>query len=609
MSFNYRQHGKDRRRTNYNPVNFELPTQATLVPIYYSPYVSDVLVADDILYIGYDHIRPLYAQDLQGNKLWEILNGYRYPELACVDKNGRCLFGYGDPATFRLYIACVFNGNILWTSRVDNANTIIDSFFESFVYDEINDYLYCSFLIHDGTVYTRFVCKINSSGSVIGRFNSKDISIGALSDGVLYCWDYTNVQKNLIRGLSLNVESLWSTPIRSADADFIHNMCLITLSDRVFVCFQEWFQGTIRRCKLLCISDSGSILWSKILDPAVQRICYNLQSERLLHISYQTGQITARLYDAAGNLTNTKTLAYHNPSYVNALACLNGYEVHYDYGYELRILKVDHLLETVGVFYLDVGEAAYNAVGILDGTLDSLLLLNAEKSYVLELEVEEFKVVSTVPNQDANNVDPDIVIKVTFSDSLDIATISHDTLQVYGWLPEQYEYQWTYNDATKTLALTIPGGLETDASIIVNLTAGLKSTGGVALTPYALGFSTAKLPLQCDPPVILEPQVARCAKPVSVLQSPIPTRARAKWRLHFRIQVYADEAGTQLISTVNSNTNPELFKYSLDNGLSWWEFPSTGLPKEQYGAYVAARCEVGPRKQVWLRASVGAEDT
>ena len=219
-----------------------------------------------------------------------------------------------------------------------------------------------------------------------------------------------------------------------------------------------------------------------------------------------------------------------------------------------------------------------------------------------------FEVVSTVPTQDADNVDPNTEIQITFSDSLDTATVSSDTLQVYGWLPDQYEYSWTYDDDTKTLTLTIPGGLETNAPITVNLTDGLKSISEITLTPYALGFSTAKLPLQCDPPVFIEPATARCAKPICILQSSTPSRARAKWRLHFRIQAYADQEGTQLISTVDSSTNPELFEYSTDAGLNWREFPIDGLPKEQYGTYIAARCEVGPRKQVWLKASVGAED-
>ncbi|RJQ25434.1 MAG: hypothetical protein C4589_11225 [Peptococcaceae bacterium] len=108
---------------------------------------------------------------------------------------------------------------------------------------------------------------------------------------------------------------------------------------------------------------------------------------------------------------------------------------------------------------------------------------------------------------------------------------------------------------------------------------------------------------------------AACAKPVISLISPIPTAkfpeelGELDWRLCFKIQAYVDEAGTQLISTVDSSVNSELFQYSFDNGLTWRDFPANGLPKEQYGALVRARVEIGPRKQVWLKASVGAEDT
>jgi len=128
---------------------------------------------------------------------------------------------------------------------------------------------------------------------------------------------------------------------------------------------------------------------------------------------------------------------------------------------------------------------------------------------------------------------------------------------------------------------------------------------------YVYAFGTAKLPLQCDPPVIIEPDTARCARPMIILQAPTPAdplTGPAEWRLHFKIQSYADAGGTLLINQVDSSINPELFKYSSDGGLTWRNFPADGLPREQYGALVWTRVEVGPRTKVWLKASVGAED-
>lgn len=92
-----------------------------------------------------------------------------------------------------------------------------------------------------------------------------------------------------------------------------------------------------------------------------------------------------------------------------------------------------------------------------------------------------------------------------------------------------------------------------------------------------------------------------------VLQAPnVP--GSSPWRLHFKIEAYSDASGTSLINTTVSSANPELFEYSMDGGLNWRQFPAAGLAREQYGAQVRARVEVGPRATVYLKASVGAED-
>jgi hypothetical protein len=187
--------------------------------------------------------------------------------------------------------------------------------------------------------------------------------------------------------------------------------------------------------------------------------------------------------------------------------------------------------------------------------------------------------------------------------------LTTETLQIYGTNLEEYAYTWIYDSGTNTLTLTVPGGLETDASIIVNMEAGLQSTEGTALTAYALGFNTAKLALQSDAPALFNASIIRCAKPKVTIQTPIPTRPRAKWKLHFKILSYLDAACTQLITEVDSFINPELFEYSTDNGLKWIAFPTGGLSSLLYGSLVRARCEVGPRTKVWLRTAVGADDT
>lgn len=112
-------------------------------------------------------------------------------------------------------------------------------------------------------------------------------------------------------------------------------------------------------------------------------------------------------------------------------------------------------------------------------------------------------------------------------------------------------------------------------------------------------------PLVCEPLIITDPTAARCAIPMITLQTPSPVGA---WLLHFKIEAYADAGGTQLLSTVDSSINPELWEYSTDQGLTWVAFPATGLPPKSYGALVRARVNIGPGLEAYLKASVGAED-
>lgn len=121
---------------------------------------------------------------------------------------------------------------------------------------------------------------------------------------------------------------------------------------------------------------------------------------------------------------------------------------------------------------------------------------------------------------------------------------------------------------------------------------------------YTLHILSAAKAFICDTPSLLTTSVG-CAKPEIVLQSPIPSE-EDEHRLHFKVQAYADEAGTLKLDEVDSTLNPERFKYSPDNGTTWRDFLADGLPPEQYGALIKVRVDVGPRQKVWLRASVGA---
>lgn len=130
---------------------------------------------------------------------------------------------------------------------------------------------------------------------------------------------------------------------------------------------------------------------------------------------------------------------------------------------------------------------------------------------------------------------------------------------------------------------------------------------------YCTGFFdlVTTMTLTCNPPIILGPNPARCAKPMIVLQAPTPADPvgrEAAWLLHHRIQSFSDAETAAKIVEVDSLLNPELFEYSTNQGLSWQPYPATGLPRDKYGALVRARCELGPRQKAWLKAGVGAED-
>ena len=110
----------------------------------------------------------------------------------------------------------------------------------------------------------------------------------------------------------------------------------------------------------------------------------------------------------------------------------------------------------------------------------------------------------------------------------------------------------------------------------------------------------------CDAPTLAGPYQATSAKCPLTFTCPTPTGENL-WLLHFKVQVYADEAGTILISEVSSTTTPAAFEISLDNA-TWQPFPQEGIPREQYGCQVRVMAELGPRTEVWIKLSVGAED-
>jgi len=113
-----------------------------------------------------------------------------------------------------------------------------------------------------------------------------------------------------------------------------------------------------------------------------------------------------------------------------------------------------------------------------------------------------------------------------------------------------------------------------------------------------------KLSDAVPPPRIMKPYEARSANPVFILTTTKPQLVDNQ-PLHFRVQVFEDEAMSNMISEVRSDTDAGAFEYSLDGGATWTALPSDGLPPEAYGAMLRVKVNVGPRQQVWVRTGVG----
>lgn len=100
----------------------------------------------------------------------------------------------------------------------------------------------------------------------------------------------------------------------------------------------------------------------------------------------------------------------------------------------------------------------------------------------------------------------------------------------------------------------------------------------------------------------------KSANPNIVLTIPKVGGASDGPDIHFRIEVFADQAMTQLIDD-RSNQDSTFF-YSTNKGATWDGLRPTGLPSYIYAGtgediLIKAQISVGPRREVYIRPSVG----
>ena len=100
---------------------------------------------------------------------------------------------------------------------------------------------------------------------------------------------------------------------------------------------------------------------------------------------------------------------------------------------------------------------------------------------------------------------------------------------------------------------------------------------------------------------IIYPTEIKSANPMIIIDAGISLPLGALY--HFKLTSYADSGAVTQIATVNSKDNPELFKYSLDERITWKAFPAGGVANTNLKLLVAARVNVGPRSEVWILPS------
>ena len=238
------------------------------------------------------------------------------------------------------------------------------------------------------------------------------------------------------------------------------------------------------------------------------------------------------------------------------------------------------------------------------------------KVYCFAGVAQTFEVILTDPANDDTDVPINTHIEISFSSDLNTDTLTGESLKITyeddNLEEQEITYDYEYDSPSCMLTLTPDDDLLTNKKYKVYLTTDLTNTEGVSLTEdYIFYFTTETLPLEgyVTPPEIIKPDETFAEHTEVWIQSPTPTLGSGKWKLHFKVNAYEDEAKTQLIESLNTQNNPELFEYSPDSGITWFDFPVEGIANANYGAIIKAIfLNTGRRQITYLSAFVCADD-
>jgi len=128
--------------------------------------------------------------------------------------------------------------------------------------------------------------------------------------------------------------------------------------------------------------------------------------------------------------------------------------------------------------------------GNLSGNINpALLVMNSAKTVIANFVIAPVNVVSTIPSQNALDVNKISNILITFDQPISFATMTATTFSVYGHLKGYYSGTYSWDGSSKTATFNPTNNFADGEIISVSLTNGIKSVAGGTLNPYSFSFT------------------------------------------------------------------------------------------------------------------------
>lgn len=368
------------------------------------PYSDNFFIYQDVVVgiggQGTSDQTAVFAATLQGVKLWEyniaefaIINEYGEYWLSAyiigVSYDGKIYLVGRIPGTFDMYVFCIKEGAQIWMHQISFPGT--PTYLEWWggrIYDEIADCFFIDYLveIEGGNTYcfvARFEGETGSNTFTVqpSGIHPTSFNILAKKGGTLYLLSYAlqdSEWKEAVTALNSSTGSvLWTTIIRSSDCDYVREFSMAATSDKCFVSFLEYYRGTAKRVKLLCLSaSSGGILWSKNLGIDVPALALDLANEQIILGTYQGNPITVRKYTYDGLLLKQEIIENNYPSSMSLSTCANGYALFYDQWPDSKLVFLNQSLNVLGTLIISYTAASDSPDIVIDS--NKILVLPRE---------------------------------------------------------------------------------------------------------------------------------------------------------------------------------------------------------------------------------------